>query len=140
MLDDGSLQYVGRLATAPEPSVRRDIKVIGNHAYIGSGAPDHGVQIFDLTQLRDADPENPQEYSKLTAHFTAFRSSHNIVANEETDLILAVGTERRLKCRGGLWMVDVSNPARPQDAGCVSEDGYVHDAQCVIYRDPQQAS
>ena len=37
-------------------------------------------------------------------------------------------------------MVDVSNPARPQDAGCVSEDGYVHDAQCVIFQAPQQAS
>lgn len=22
-----------------------------------------------------------------------------------------------LKCRGGLWMVDVSTPTRPQDAG-----------------------
>lgn len=55
-------------------------------------------------------------------------------------------------------MVDVSTPTRPQDAGwyvsanhpirvnktnvlwilSVSEDGYVHDAQCVIYRGPQQ--
>ncbi|KLU85449.1 hypothetical protein MAPG_04473 [Magnaporthiopsis poae ATCC 64411] len=44
-----------------------------------------------------------------------------------------------LRCRGGLWMVDVSNPRRPQDAGCVSQDGYVHDAQCVIYQGPMQA-
>lgn len=36
-------------------------------------------------------------------------------------------------------MVDVSNPRRPQDAGCVSSDGYVHDAQCVIYKGPQVA-
>ena len=72
----------------------------------------------------------------LTAHFDGFGSSHNIVANDETDLVIAVGTEHKLKCRAGLWMIDVSNPRRPQDAGCVSSDGYVHDAQCVIYRGP----
>lgn len=116
--------------------------MIGNYAYIGSEAPDHGLQIFDLTKLRKADPENPPTYSvsrDLAAHFTGFGSSHNIVVNEETDLVIAVGTEHRLKCRAGLWMVDVSNPKRPQDAGCVADDGYVHDAQCVIYRGPQTA-
>jgi choice-of-anchor B domain-containing protein len=139
---DGSLTYVGRLPTQTVASVWRDIKVIGNHAYIGSEAPDHGLQIFDLTKLLTADPENPPTFSTrndLKAHFTGFGSSHNIVANEDTDLIIAVGTETRLKCRGGLWMIDVSNPARPQDAGCVSSDGYTHDAQCVIYKGPMTA-
>ncbi|CAH0023204.1 unnamed protein product [Clonostachys rhizophaga] len=142
VLQDGSLRYVGRLPTQTVASTWRDIKVIGNYAYIGSEAPDHGLQIFDLTKLRSADPENPPTYSPsrdLTARFSGFGSSHNIVANEETDLIIAVGTEHRLKCRAGLWMIDVSNPERPQDAGCVAEDGYVHDAQCVIYRGPQTA-
>ncbi|CAH0051354.1 unnamed protein product [Clonostachys solani] len=142
VLQDGGLRYVGRLPTQTVASSWRDIKVIGNYAYIGSEAPDHGLQIFDLTKLRSADPENPPTYSPsrdLTARFAGFGSSHNIVANEETDLIIAVGTEHRLKCRAGLWMIDVSNPERPQDAGCVAEDGYVHDAQCVIYRGPQTA-
>jgi choice-of-anchor B domain-containing protein len=138
---DGSLTYVGRLPTQTVASVWRDIKVIGNHAYVGSEAPDHGLQIFDLTKLLDVDLENPPTFSTrdLTAHFSGFGSSHNIVANEDTDLIVAVGTEHRLKCRAGLWMIDVSNPARPQDAGCVADDGYVHDAQCVIYHGPQAA-
>jgi choice-of-anchor B domain-containing protein len=130
------------LPTQTVASSWRDIKVIGNYAYIGSEAPDHGLQIFDLTKLRSADPENPPTYSPsrdLTARFSGFGSSHNIVANEDTDLIIAVGTEHRLKCRAGLWMIDVSNPERPQDAGCVADDGYVHDAQCVIYRGPQTA-
>lgn len=142
MLKDGSLQYIARLPTQTEATIWRDIKVIGNYAYIGSEAPDHGLQVFDLTKLLDADPENPPTYSTnadLAALFTGFGSSHNIVVNEETDLVIAVGTESHLKCRGGLWMVDVSTPTRPQDAGCVEEDGYVHDAQCVIYRGPQQA-
>jgi hypothetical protein len=34
------------------PSVWRDIKVIGDHAYIGSEAPGHGLQIFDLNKVR----------------------------------------------------------------------------------------
>ncbi|KAI9167914.1 hypothetical protein HJFPF1_04055 [Paramyrothecium foliicola] len=139
---DGSLTYVGRLPTQTVASTWRDIKVIGNHAYIGSEAPGHGLQIFDLTKLLNTDPKNPPTFSirsDLKAHFAGFGSSHNLVANEETDLIAAVGTEYNLKCRAGLWMVDVSNPARPQDAGCVASDGYTHDAQCVIYRGPQVA-
>lgn len=138
---DGSLTYVGRLPTQTEDSTWRDIKVIGDYAYIGSEAVDHGLQIFDLTKLLDTDLDNPPIFSiksDLAAHFDGFGSSHNIVANEETDLIAAVGTEHKLKCRAGLWMIDVSNPLRPQDAGCVSSDGYVHDAQCVIYRGPQR--
>ncbi|KAH7303921.1 hypothetical protein B0I35DRAFT_363989 [Stachybotrys elegans] len=138
---DGSLTYVGRLPTQTVASSWRDIKVIGNFAYIGSEAPGHGMQIFDLTKLLTVTAGSPVSWSlrDLTAHFSGFGSSHNLVANPETALIAAVGTEYALKCRAGLWMVDVSNPRRPQDAGCVSSDGYVHDAQCVIYRGPQRA-
>ncbi|SPO06072.1 uncharacterized protein DNG_08761 [Cephalotrichum gorgonifer] len=141
VLKDGTLQYVGRLPTQTVSSIWRDIKVIGNFAYIGSEARNHGLQIFDLTKLRTADPKNPKTYSittDLTAHFSGFGSSHNIVANEETNLIAAVGTGRSLKCKGGLWMVDVSNPSKPRDIGCVAEDGYVHDAQCVVYQGPHK--
>ncbi|KAH7376674.1 hypothetical protein B0T11DRAFT_304022 [Plectosphaerella cucumerina] len=141
VLEDGSLQYIGRLNTQTVASSWRDIKVIGNFAYIGSEAPDHGLQIFDLRKLLSVDPANPVTFSNrndLTAHFTGFGSSHNIVANEETNTVFAVGTATHLSCRGGLWMIDVSNPARPQDAGCVNQDGYVHDAQCVIYNGPMR--
>jgi choice-of-anchor B domain-containing protein len=33
-------------------------------------------------------------------------------------------------------MVDITNPINPQFAGCFSEDGYTHDAQCVVYNGP----
>lgn len=33
-------------------------------------------------------------------------------------------------------MVDIRNPQEPTFAGCYSEDGYVHDAQCVVYSGP----
>lgn len=53
-------------------------------------------------------------------------------------MIYAVGTTRELPCAGGLFMVNVANPARPTSPGCVSKDGYVHDAQCVFYAGPDK--
>ncbi|KJZ78195.1 hypothetical protein HIM_02233 [Hirsutella minnesotensis 3608] len=142
VLSDGQLQYYGRLNTQTIPAIWRDIKVIGNHAYIGSESPDHGIQIFDLTKLLKVDPKSPPSFSTrsdLTAHFTGFGSSHNVVANEETKTIFVVGTSRSEKCRGGPWMIDVSNPRYPQDNGCVApSQGYTHDAQCLIYNGPQR--
>lgn len=141
VLKSGELAYLGRLPTQTGTSLWRDIKVIGNHAYIGAEAEGHGMQVFDLTRLLELDPKHPSTFDlsfDLAAHFNGFGSSHNIVANEETDTIFVVGTSRHLPCRGGLWMIDVSNPRRPQDSGCVSQDGYVHDAQCVIYKGPDR--
>ncbi|OJJ06691.1 hypothetical protein ASPVEDRAFT_140969 [Aspergillus versicolor CBS 583.65] len=141
VLEDGSLEYVGRLATQTDPSVWRDVKVIGDHTYIGSEAEGHGLQIFDLNKLTTATASDPTEFSPskdLTAWYSEFGSSHNIVAHEETNMIYAVGTGRNLTCAGGLWMVDVSDPAKPFSPGCANEDGYVHDAQCVIYKGPDE--
>lgn len=142
VLSDGSLDYIGRLPTQTEVSNWRDIKVIGNHAYIGSEARGHGMQVFDLKKLLKVKPRSdsnfkPKTFSiqkDLAAFYGQFGNSHNIVANEETNMIYAVGTSRSSFCRGGLWMLDVSNPSKPQFAGCVNQDGYVHDAQCIIYR------
>lgn len=39
-------------------------------------------------------------------------------------------------CTSGLHIVDVKDPLNPQFAGCFGQDGYVHDAQCVIYKGP----
>jgi len=33
-------------------------------------------------------------------------------------------------------MIDIGIPAKPKFAGCYSDDGYVHDTQCVIYDGP----
>jgi hypothetical protein len=42
VMKDGSLKYVARLPTQTVSSIWRDIKVIGDHAYIGSEAKGHG--------------------------------------------------------------------------------------------------
>ncbi|KAK4159871.1 hypothetical protein QBC43DRAFT_326476 [Cladorrhinum sp. PSN259] len=136
---DGSLVYLGRLPTQTTSSSWRDMKVIGNHVYIGSEASNHGLQVFDMTKLLTINPSSPKTFSissDLTARFSGFGSSHNIVAHEETKMIYAVGTATSAGCKGGLFMVNVTNPATPTSAGCLSAGGYVHDAQCVIYKGP----
>ena len=49
-------------ATGGSGNIWGDIKTYGNHAYIGSEATDHGIQIFDLTRLRTAFTE--QEWTQ----------------------------------------------------------------------------
>jgi choice-of-anchor B domain-containing protein len=45
--------YLGNLPTYTSNSSWRDIKVDGNYAYVVSEASGHGMQIFDLTKLRN---------------------------------------------------------------------------------------
>jgi hypothetical protein len=51
ILPTGQISYLGRLPTQTNASVWRDIKVIGTHAYIGSEALGHGIQVFDLSKV-----------------------------------------------------------------------------------------
>jgi len=128
---------VGFIYSRTVGSSWRDMKVIGNYAYIVSEARDHGLQVFDLTRLRG---RNSIEYFEPDAVSNEFGQSHNIVANEETNFVYVVGSTSTTGypniCRGGLQAFDVSNPLNPTLAGCFGGDGYTHDAQCVIYRGP----
>ena len=45
--------YLGKLPTASDPSSWRDIKVYQDYAFVVSEAAGHGLQVFDLTRLRD---------------------------------------------------------------------------------------
>lgn len=129
--DPSNPVFVGELDTHGRfGSSWRDIKVYNNHAFIVSEARRHGIQVFDLTQLRTAAPGT---VFVETAHYSGFGSAHNIVINEESGFAYGVGTD---KCSGGLAMVDIQDPLNPTNAGCFSDDGYTHDAQCVIYRGP----
>lgn len=46
---------LGKLPTQTEDSAWRDVKVFENYAYIVSEAENHGMQVFDLTRLRDTE-------------------------------------------------------------------------------------
>ncbi|KAL8672788.1 MAG: hypothetical protein Q9168_002782 [Polycauliona sp. 1 TL-2023] len=134
----GALKYLGRLPTQTDSSIWRDMKVVNGYVYIGSEAANHGLQVFDMRKLLSIKgaPKTFNTGSDLTAWYRGFGSSHNIVAHEEKNMVYAVGTSRSSSCKGGLFMLDVRNPANPTSPGCVSQDGYVHDAQCVIYNGP----
>lgn len=123
--------YLGNLPTHTSNSSWRDIKVYNNYAFIVSEASGHGMQVFDLTELRTV--VSPPVTFAETAHYNGFGGAHNIVINEDSGYAYGVGTNT---CSGGLHMVDISNPLVPSNAGCFSGDGYTHDAQCVNYAGP----
>ena len=123
--------YVGNLPAHTAPSPWRGIKVFANHAFIVSEAIDHGMQVFDLTQLRTV--TSPPVTFAETAHYAGFGSTHTLALNTRTGFAYAVGTRT---CEGGLHVVDVRSPTSPRAAGCFSLDGYTHETQCVIYEGP----
>ena len=133
--------YLGRLPTQTSNSTWRDIKVYQDHAFIVSEASGHGMQVFDLTQLRNV--SSPTTFSN-TAYYSGFGNAHNIFINEDTGYAYAIGTST---CGpGGLHIVDISTPSIPSKSACVSDPntgrngtGYSHDVQCVIYNGPDTA-
>ncbi|MBY5162792.1 choice-of-anchor B family protein [Salsipaludibacter albus] len=70
-------------------STWRDIKVYEDHAFVVSEHTDHGVQVFDLTRLRDWDGTYT-EYD-MDAHYIGHGSAHNININTDTGFAYSVG-------------------------------------------------
>ena len=137
--------YLGNLPrTAGTPgSTWRDIKVYKDHAFIvADGAGEHGMQVFDLNQLREV-TDAPVTF-EATAHYDKIHSAHNIVINEETGYAFSVGSSGGGEtCGGGLHMINIQEPTAPTFVGCFADattgrrkTGYSHDAQCVIYHGP----
>ena len=123
-----------KTANTPRSQLWRDIKTFRDHAYIvADGAGAHGMQIFDLTRLRDvASPPVKFEPDVLYrgVENNVVESSHNVIINEDTGFAY-------LTSRGcaGLHMIDINDPRSPVFVGC-SEPGSTHDAQCLIYQGP----
>ena len=146
MSDPDNLLLIGVIPTASVNSIWRDIKVYNNHAYIVSEASNHGMQIFDLTRLRNV--ENIPSVFSPDSHFTDFGRAHNIVINEETGYAYPVGNQdpgrsftRDPGHEGGLFdggpiFVNIQNPLAPVMEGGFSDAGYCHDAQAVVYNGP----
>lgn len=111
--------------------VWRDMKVFNDHVFVVSEHTDHGLQVFDLRELRDAAGGNT--VFEESAHYAGFGSAHNVNINEDSGFAYVIGSRT---CDGGLHMVDINNPVNPAFAGCYSEAGYIHDTQCVMYQGP----
>ncbi len=129
--DPANPVYLGNLPSHSGSSSWRDLKVYADHAFVVADGQPHGMQVFDLTQLRDV--VSPPATFTETAHYSGFGSAHNLVINEASGFAYAVGSDT---CSGGLHMVDLSDPLNPASAGCFAADGYTHDAQCVLYSGP----
>ena len=113
--DPGNPIYLGKLPTQTGNAAWRDMKVYANHCYIVSdGNGDHGMQVFDLTQLRTASRTTPTTFSNTAWYDGGIGSAHNVAINEDTGFAYIVGSGR---ASGGLHVVDLSNPTQPVEAG-----------------------
>ncbi|MEM7186696.1 MAG: choice-of-anchor B family protein [Bacteroidota bacterium] len=129
--DPVNIVYLGILPTQTTSSGWRDVKVYNNYAFVVSEAGGHGIQIFDLTRLRNV--ANPPVTFTIDALYSGFGSAHNIVINEDTGYAYGVGTDT---FGGGTHFVNIQDPLNPVAAGGFGADGYVHDAQIVTYNGP----
>ncbi|MFB6229877.1 MAG: choice-of-anchor B family protein [Salinibacter sp.] len=139
--------YVGELPLTDGARVNswRDIKVYENHAFVvADNAGDHGMQVFDLTRLRDVKKSEMPVTFERDAFYDKVNSVHNVVINKKSGYAYAVGSSGGGKtCGGGLHMINIQDPMNPTFAGCFADPstgrsgtGYTHDAQCVMYNGP----
>ncbi|KAI1338256.1 hypothetical protein F5Y15DRAFT_417305 [Xylariaceae sp. FL0016] len=142
----GKMIYLGRLPQYKDaqPSLWREIKGYKSYIVVGSEANNHGIQIFDMSKLLDVDPASPVTFSNDPAdgdfywfkHASSGRS-HTVQTNEEMGYAVASGAMPRTdKCKSGLIFIDLTDMDNLSSPGCAEVDGYVHDAQCVVYRGP----
>jgi choice-of-anchor B domain-containing protein len=123
-----------------------EIRPYKHYMVIGSEMIGNGVQIFDMTQLLGLDASEGlvrlTNEEHLTGHFNEtlpIGRSHNVVINEELNYGIAVGVQPRDQyCFGGLHFFTLDDPSNPVSLGCDGQDGYTHDAQCLVYRGPSE--
>ncbi|KAI1465250.1 uncharacterized protein F4812DRAFT_137753 [Daldinia caldariorum] len=142
---EGKLIYLGRLPQYPtaQPSLWREIKGYKSYIVIGSEAVNHGIQVFDMSKLLDVDPAKPVTFNNKNdiSHFSGLPTgrSHTVQTNEEVGYAVASGAQpRNSACASGLIFIDLSDLSNLTSPGCAAADGYVHDAQCLIYRGPDE--
>ncbi len=129
--DPANPVYIGFLPTHTISSLWRDVESRGNYLFVGSEAPAHGLQVFDLTQLEDV--TDPPVTFDESAHYDGFGNSHTIAINQQSGFLYANGTNT---FNGGLHIVDINDPLNPQLAGGFSVEGYTHDSYSIIYQGP----
>ncbi len=127
--------YLGYLPTASGPSLWRDVKMVGQYAFIVAEAEGHGMQVFDMERLEYLSAENTPVVFDADAYYPSFGNAHNIVADEENEFVYSVGSST---FGGGLHIIDVSDPLNPTYAGSDEVAGYCHDAQMLTYTGPDE--
>ncbi|MEO8066880.1 MAG: choice-of-anchor B family protein [Flavobacteriales bacterium] len=109
----------------------RDVDVAGNWCYISSELSGHGMQVFDLTRLRNV--VNPPVAFTEDGWSGVISRSHTLYADKLHPYVYAVGTNI---AGGGLVVMDVSNPIAPVLAGTFDTEGYIHENVVYTYAGP----
>lgn len=109
----------------------RDVRVYQGYAFVISEYDAHGMQVFDLSRLRNVTLK-PAIFT-ADAHYPLVSNTHSLWINEATGYAYLSGTNT---CSGGLHMVDVRDQLNPSYAGCYAGDGYTHESECLIYKGP----
>ena len=138
--------WVGKLAKTGKAnsSLWRDVKVDKDHAFIVSdSAGEHGMQVFDMTRLREF-AGTPLTFTP-DATYTGVASAHNMIVNPGSDFAFIVGASGGGEtCGGALHMVNIEDPKSPAFVGCFADvmtgggSGSSHDSQCVTYAGPDE--
>jgi choice-of-anchor B domain-containing protein len=123
--------YLGKLNSHNNtPSFWREMKVYNNYAYIVSEANGHGLQIFDLTRLRNV--TTPQIFT-ADARYGGFGNCHTITINEATGFAYCNGTSF---FQGGANVLNLQNPLNPVFVLGYPDEDYTHDSEVIIYNGP----
>ncbi|MBX2828203.1 MAG: choice-of-anchor B family protein [Flavobacteriaceae bacterium] len=124
--------YLGQMpGESSQHTTWRDAKTYSNHVYVVSEDTGHGMQVFDLTRLRNV--ASPPEIFTPDQVYSDFGSAHNIAINEDTGYAYVLGTTT---FSGGTHFIDITDPVNPIAAGGYAVDGYTHDAHIVTYNGP----
>ena len=129
----GVPHFMGRLPSHSSYSFWRDVKVVGDFAYVVSEAPGHGLQVFDLTELRNWNEAMGTVIWTESNYITGFSTAHNLAIHEESNTLYVLGSNFQ---SGGVMIYDITNPLNPELTGNFSEAGYFHDAHIVTYSGP----
>ena len=135
--------YLGMLpkTAGSEISAWRDFKTYRNRVYVVADNSNNGLQIFDLTELRDT-TNSPRIFSE-TARFDGFKEAHNIAINEATGFAYPVGAFNESGNKvwnNGLIFINLNFEPNQTGfmAGGYAADGYTHDVQVVTYQGDDQ--
>ncbi|MCS7034249.1 MAG: choice-of-anchor B family protein [Phycisphaerae bacterium] len=124
----------------------REPKVIGNYVYIGVDGATAGIQVMDLTKLRNM---GGTPGATLTADaiygYAGSGSTSGLLTRAHTLAIETMGGYSNTPFlfvagsnlqNGGIHAINVSNPLAPTFAGGFAADGYTHEMQVVNYQGP----
>ena len=127
--------YLGKIPTATEPSSWRDLKVFNDHVFIVSEAEGHGMQVFDLKQLRGL---NTKKNFTADYTYTGYGQAHNIAINTKTGYAYTAGSGVAGNGRPGFGIhaLNIVDPLSPVLELQLSDFGYTHDAQIINYKGP----